>query len=429
MKRRAAAATTQPTAVPSCDAARLLALECGIQYYAWGDPGFIPGLLGIENREGRPFAELWMGAHPDLPSRALVAGRSIGLDELIAGAPEAMLGPTVTRAFGELPYLFKVLAAASPLSLQAHPSREAASAGFSREDAASIPRDAPQRTYRDQNHKPELLAALSDFYALHGFRPPDEIAGLLRDVPELRGLAVRFQATPDGLRDLYGRLMTMPQEDVDAVLGPLVRRLAERDGTRPFGRDTWEHWILRCDREHAHEGHHDRGLFSVCLLNLVRLRPGEALYQPPGVLHAYLAGCGMEVMANSNNVLRGGLTRKRVDVAELLRNLRFEGGRAEIIRPARLGASAEWAYRTPAREFELRRIEVDGLQTYAGSGEHSAEIVVVIEAEGGTPPVISSGDQSLELRPGHPCLVPHGVPYTIASSGRARLFKATVPLT
>ncbi|MHC4414684.1 MAG: mannose-6-phosphate isomerase, class I [Planctomycetota bacterium] len=408
---------------------RLLELSCDVQHYAWGDTHFIPSLMGIENRQSRPYAELWMGAHPDLPARADVDGNLVPLHDLIEAAPQDVLGPEVCRAFeGRLPYLFKILSAARPLSIQTHPSKEKAQDGFAREDAAGIPHSARNRNYHDENHKPELITALTDFYALRGFRPLEEIAGVLRDVDELRGLMPDFEPNPASLAKLYASFMNLPQARVDAIIDPLVGRLAEVDATKPFTREDPAYWVLRSDREYSNEGHRDRGLLSVYLLNLVRLKPGEAMYLPAGVLHAYLEGSGLEIMANSNNVLRGGLTPKHVDVAELLANVTFEGAEPEILDATPIPGTRESAFKTPVREFELRRIEIAAGRPHTNGPDHSAEIVILIDVDDKARVTAASGEQTLHLRKGSVFLAPYGTGYAIAADGAATLYKATVPV-
>ncbi len=403
-------------------------LHAGVQHYAWGDKNFIPDLLGIDNLENKPFAELWMGTHPDLPSEIEVKGRPVALDEFITASAEEVLGPAVNREFGgQLPYLFKVLSAAAPLSIQTHPSKEHAREGFSREDAAGIPHSAGHRNYRDTNHKPELIAALTDFYGLKGFRPLEEIAQVLTDVPELRSLGQNFEQTAMGLKSLYERIMNLSQDHVNAILDPIIDRLTYADGERAFTRVDREYWILRADREYAKEGHRDRGIFSIYLLNLVHLEPGEAMYLPAGVLHAYLEGSGMEIMANSNNVIRGGLTSKHMDVPELLNNVIFEGSVPEIIHPVRLPDSREWVFDAPVREFELRRIEVTEKQPHQNGAEHSAEILILVEEDTDAQVMVASDEQRLDLRRGGAFFAPYGVAYTIRSTRAAVLYKATVP--
>jgi len=404
-----------------------LRLHCGVQHYAWGDRRYIPSLLSIEEPAARPHAELWMGAHPELPGAVELGGRRVALDALIAHAPEAILGPRVVRELGpRLPYLFKVLSAAQPLSIQAHPSKRAAEEGFAREHAAGIPLSAGHRNYRDDNHKPELLAALTDFWGLRGFRPFARIARTLAETPELRDAGAAFEPSPAGLERLYRTLMAWPQERVDATLGPLLERLRENDARDGYGSDDAEYWILRSDELYSRDGHHDRGLFALLLLNLVHLRPGEAIYLPAGVLHAYLEGSGVELMANSNNVLRGGLTPKHVDLEELARNVTFEGGDPRILRPERL-SDTESRYPTPAREFELRRIDLEGGRTHITPADHGPEILLAIEAPASGGVELAAGGHTLALPRGGVAFMVHGVRYSAAATGRAALFKATVP--
>ena len=403
-------------------------LRCDVQHYDWGDTEFIPRMLGVDNPRHEPFAELWMGAHPDLPSSVVMQDKEIPLNAFIEQAPAAVLGPSVAETFdNRLPYLFKVLSAAAPLSIQAHPSKAQAQAGFARENAVGVPLSAAHRNYKDDNHKPELIAALTDFYALRGFRPLEEIAEMLHTVPEFGDFATAFEATPASLRVLYESCMQQSQSQVDALFDPLIERLSEADRQHPFTREHPEYWLLRADRAYSREGHRDRGLFSIYFLNLVHLHPGEAMYLPAGVLHAYLEGSGMELMANSNNVLRGGLTPKHVDVAELLSNVSFEGGVPEILRAKPLPGTCEWAFATPAREFELRRIALDAQSIYSRGATHSMEILIPVEAGEEAGVVIQSDAEALTLKKGEAYMAPYGVPYRIQASEGAILYKATVP--
>ncbi len=407
---------------------RPLKLRCGVQHYAWGDPQFIPALIGLENPEIKPFAELWMGAHPDLPSEASVDGIIIPLNELIAGDPQALLGERVAGQFdGKLPFLFKILSAAAPLSIQTHPSKEKAEEGFRREDAAGVARDAPNRNYRDTNHKPELIAALSDFYGLRGFRPLEEIDRTLRTTPEFRDFTTEFSATNDGLRLLYEKFMQLSQSKVDAVLDPLVKRLTKENDANAFDREQTEYWVLRADQAYSKSGHRDRGLFSIFVLNLCHLKPGEALFLPAGVLHAYLEGAGVEIMANSNNVLRGGLTGKHVDVPELLANVTFGGESPRVIRATRNTGTVESIYETPVSEFQLRRLELPAGTTYQVDATHDVEILILIESSQRTPIHVRSSKSEFEVVVGESFFVPANADYAIRAEEAATLFKATVP--
>ena len=394
----------------------LIPLEPRVQHYAWGDTRFIPSLLGRENRDGLPYAELWMGAHPDLPSR--VGAET--LKDRIEEDSEAILGPEVAREFrGELPFLVKVLSAAIPLSLQAHPSEEQARVGFLRENRSGIALGAPNRSYRDRRGKPELLAALTDFYAFVGFRRFEEIATTLEEVPELHRLAAGVELDERALGDLYRRVLALPQAEVDEILEPILVRLRRRS----FDRDRREFWMVRCDDVFARGGGgHDRGLLSILFLNLVHLRPGEAVFLGPGVLHSYLEGSAVEIMASSNNVLRGGLTEKHVDVEELSNIVSFAGRTtghpASGPRSRRRGPLPFHAQRVSARSDRRR------LRYPLSSGEtYGAEILLAVEAEGELE--VSSAEGPKSLRRGECLLVTHGTTYGIA--GRGTLFRAAVP--
>jgi mannose-6-phosphate isomerase len=312
-------------------------IEAATRNYEWGSATAIPKLLGREP-DGRPVAELWFGAHPDDPSPA--EGES--LDALIEADPVGLLGAAAVERFGpRLPYLMKILAADRALSIQVHPTRAQAQEGYAREEAAGIPRDAPNRNYRDANHKPELLCALAQFDALCGFRPVEATLGLLDGlgVPALAFVADALRG-PDPLRTAFTALLSV--EDP----APLVAAVAERAADAAEG-------PLYAARLAAQDAPGDIGVVVTLLLNYVRLQPGEAIYLGAGNVHAYLRGTGVEIMANSDNVLRCGLTRKHVDVPELLRITDFAPLR-EPRRPALRGR-----FEVPVPDFALTRIELD----------------------------------------------------------------------
>ena len=331
-------------------------LENPVRAYAWGSRTVIADLLGQPVPSPHPQAELWFGAHPADPSHLVHAdgGRTSLLDALRA-EPKQLLGRERTvRWDGTLPFLLKVLAADEPLSLQAHPSLQQARVGFAREDAAGIARDAPDRNYRDANHKPELICALTTFHALVGFREPATTVRLLREieVPELDGHAELLAAQPDadGLRALFTTWITLPQAVLDTLVPALQEgcvKLACADG----GFSTEARTVLELSERYPG----DAGVLAALLLNRVTIEPGEALYLPAGNIHAYLEGVGIELMAASDNVLRGGLTPKHVDVPELLRVLDFHAAPPPVL----TGTPEDGWYRydTPAEEFLLRRFE------------------------------------------------------------------------
>ncbi|GAB1329293.1 mannose-6-phosphate isomerase, class I [Streptomyces sennicomposti] len=317
-------------------------LDNTVRPYAWGSTTAIPRLLGVEPT-GEPQAEMWMGAHPGAPSRTARGT----LADLVDAAPERELGAATVAKFGpRLPFLLKLLAAGAPLSLQVHPNLEQAREGYADEERRGVPLDAPHRNYKDANHKPELICALTEFDGLCGFREPAEAAALLA------ALGV------DALKPYVDLLRARPEEAalrevLTAILG------ADREETAR----TVHEAAAACDRlggdhaPYAAIAHHypgDPGVLAAMLLNHVRLQPGEALFLGAGVPHAYLDGLGVEIMANSNNVLRCGLTPKHVDVPELLRVVRFEAGDPGVLRPE-AAPDGEEVYETPIDEFRLSR--------------------------------------------------------------------------
>ena len=401
-------------------------LHCGVQHYDWGSLEFIPQLLGIDNPQRQPYAELWLGAHPDLPARAVIDGLEVPLNQLIAVAGKALLGKEAVSQFGiELPYIMKVLSARQPLSIQAHPSRLQAEEGFRRENEQGKPSDDPTRNYHDPRHKPELISALTDFYALSGFRPLQDIDALLKSIPEFSSLHDRFEGTRDSLFNLYRHVMTMPQQQVDGILGPLLERLRAEHKANGFSKHDPAYWVLQADAIFSREGHQDRGLFSIFLLNLVHLPPGQAMFLRSGKLHAYLEGSGIEVMADSNNVLRGGLTHKNVDIDELLRILRFSCKPPLVLdgKPDSGNLSVS-VYHSPAEEFELTRLTLALEMTWQCPRQKSISMGIVVN---GNVNLVDETGQRLEMITGSAFLVPASVSYRIESESASDLFMVGVP--
>ncbi|WP_432522576.1 mannose-6-phosphate isomerase, class I [Kineococcus sp. SYSU DK006] len=328
----------------------MLRLTNTVQPYAWGSTSAIPQLLGVEP-DGSPQAELWIGAHPSAPSDA----EGVPLDERIAADPEDLLGGRGER----LGFLLKVLAAAAPLSLQAHPDRETAARRFAEEEAAGVAHDAPHRLYKDAEHKPELLYALEPFAAMAGFRAPaaaaELLAGLqLQELPPdcadlLEALLAELRGADEeqALRAATRRLLTAPAEAVSPLVEAVATACEDVDDLS-----------ARCVVDLA--GHHpgDPGVLVSTLLNQVRLQPGEALYLPAGNVHAYLEGTGVELMASSDNVLRGGLTPKHVDVDELLRVLDFRVLPPPLLAPRRVSADEQVFAPADVDDFALTVLRV-----------------------------------------------------------------------
>lgn len=345
-------------------------LDNPLRPYAWGSERAIADLLGREP-SGGPEAELWVGAHPDSPSQAArTDGTRQSLHELIGQDPRALLGEAVADRFdNRLPFLLKVLAAGSALSLQVHPSLAQAAAGFDAEEADGVPQDAPHRNYRDRNHKPEMIYALTPFEALCGFRPLAEGVGIFtvlasavepgsRTHDVLDGVAAHLATGDDeALRTAFTLLLEAPREVVGEVESAVARGIERGQGAaRPSGTIARD---LGTIAELSDQYPGDPGVLVALLLNRVSLRPGEALYLPAGNIHAYLSGLGIEVMASSDNVLRGGLTPKHVDTAELLSTVVFEPLAPPSLAPEYTLLDQE-LYRPPFDEFQLQRILLAG---------------------------------------------------------------------
>ena len=306
-----------------------------VRCYAWGSTHALADLLG-EAPTGEPQAELWMGAHPGAPSLVDRGTGARPLDRVVAEDPEHELGKAVLDRFGpQLPFLFKVLAVGKALSVQVHPTLEQARAGFADEEARGIPQDAPERTYRDSNHKPEMVCALGDFDALCGFRPGAEAADLLDalGLPVLDRWArtLRTAPEPEALRTVLAEALTDEHRHdtaraIAAALPGAVAAASAAGG--PYAAALGAYAAVVRD----YPG--DPGIIAALLLNHVRLRPGQALHLGAGVPHAYLGGLAVEVMANSDNVLRCGLTPKHIDVPELLRVVDFRATVPGVLDPA-----------------------------------------------------------------------------------------------
>ncbi|GAA2059417.1 mannose-6-phosphate isomerase, class I [Streptomyces albiaxialis] len=401
-------------------------LENTVRPYAWGSTTALPELLGTPPT-GEPQAELWMGAHPGAPSRVERATGTVSLLDAVSADPEGELGERTVRAFGpRLPFLLKLLAAASPLSLQVHPDLAQAAEGYADEEERGVPLDAPHRNYKDTNHKPELICALTPFDGLCGFRAADDAAALLDglDVGGLKPYVDILHARPesDALREVLSAVLTADKDEMAETVAQATaaaERLAEEEpsGTLTAGRIA-EYAVYAGIARH-YPG--DPGVIAAMLLNHVHLRPGEALFLGAGVPHAYLDGLGVEIMANSDNVLRCGLTPKHVDVPELLRIVRFEPTEPAILRPE-ADSDEEELYETPVDEFRLSRYV---LAPGAGSHPLDAGAPQILLCTAGQA-VLRDTDNGAELTldRGGSAFVPAGE--RVHVSGDGTLFRATV---
>nr|WSS69298.1 mannose-6-phosphate isomerase, class I [Streptomyces sp. NBC_01175] len=415
-----------------------------VRPYAWGSTTAIPELLGTAPT-GEPQAEMWMGAHPGAPSRLTrptgtdatgvagsvtgagstgaadpegapdptgVAGCGAGgersLTDVIAADPERELGAAAVRAFGpRLPFLLKLLAAGAPLSLQVHPDLAQAQEGYADEERRGIPIDAPHRTYKDANHKPELICALTPFDGLCGFRRPAEAADLIAalGVDSLKPYVDLLRARPEdgALREVLTAILTADPDEMAHTVAEAAEAAERLGGAHaPYA-------------QIAHHYPGDPGVIAAMLLNYVQLQPGEAMFLGAGVPHAYLGGLGVEIMANSDNVLRCGLTPKHVDVPELLRIVRFEATEPGILRPE-AAPSGEEVYETPVDEFRLSRYVLPSGGTPVDLTAATAQILL---CTAGAPQVGGIG-----LAPGESVFVP--ADEAVEAAGAGTLFRATV---
>jgi len=280
-----------------------------VQHYAWGGTQFIPNLLAMDNNAQQPFAELWMGTHVKGPSKVQTVEGEVLLETLIKKAPSKKLGKKAAADFNNrLPFLFKVLDVNSMLSIQSHPTKKAAEIGFAKESQTDIGVTAPNRTYRDDNHKPEVMVALTDFWLLHGFKSIEAIREVLT-IPEFAPLQKYF-GTAGTIFPLYKYIMEMPQAEVNQLLAPLWKRLQPAFEAGQLAKSSADYWAAQAYVEYTIDGNFDRGIFSIYLFNLVNIKKGDGIFQAAGIPHAYLEGANMELMANSDNVFRGGLTQK-----------------------------------------------------------------------------------------------------------------------
>jgi mannose-6-phosphate isomerase len=394
-------------------------LKNRVQDYAWGSLTAIAELLG-RPATGSPQAELWMGAHPKAPSQVYSDGKWESLLEVIEAHPVDVLGKEAAKKFGgKLPYLFKVLAAAKPLSIQAHPNAQQAEEGFMRENRLGISLTASNRNYKDDNHKPECICALSRFWGMNGFRGIPEITGYLsslcKDVLEDEIALLERRPDSQGLKRLFQSLLTMPPKKKEAVLDSAVSRAGSFTGHC----DPVFQWIRRLHAEFPG----DLGVLFPAILNLFCLEPGQALYLACGEPHAYFDGIGIELMANSDNVLRGGLTLKHLDVQELLSILTFQERPPSVILPRKC-SEIEWVYDTPAEEFSLSVVSVSPGLHWISRGNRSAEILLCTQGR----LVLDSGpcDDPILLSKGVSVFIPASVAeYHLHGSGVC--YKASVP--
>lgn len=379
-------------------------------HYPWGTFERLHELLGT-TPDGRPLAEFWLGAHPLAPS----ALESATLDSVLAARPH-LLGEQSVAEFGhQLPFLMKVLSARHPLSLQAHPNRLQAEEGYAAEQRAGVPLNAPHRTYKDAWPKPEIMIALEEFHSLTGFRDPARTALLfhsLRAGPDVDHLMAPLTARGGeaGLQEVFLEFLALDEDRRDVVDAVLAAAVANRDEPGELGD------LARTALELDDVFPRDPGILAALLMNRVILAPGEALYIPSGQMHAHLRGTGIEVMASSDNVLRGGLTTKHIAVDELLRVVDFSWGEPEILTGTETSPGI-FDYPTHCHEFDVWRIEVGDPVTLPNP--IGARIALVTSGD----VTLDDGRHTLELVSGDSVFLPADNP-PVTAFGAGQVFLA-----
>ncbi len=389
-----------------------------IQNYAWGGFKFIPQLLNYENKDNKPCAEYWMGAHPSASSIIQIGNNNISLQELIKDYPTEILTDTILTQFGELPYLYKVLDVNDMLSIQVHPSKEEAIKGFNCEEKLGVPINAFNRNYKDKNHKPEVMIALSEFWLLHGFKQLEAIENCLQEIKEFNILLPLFKK--EGLKEMYRFLMEMDQENVDGILCGLLKREQRKKINGELNKSMPGWWATKLFKENDEIKNIDRGVFSIYFFNLVCLQEGEAIFQAAGIPHAYLEGQNIELMANSDNVLRGGLTPKHIDVPELMKHTLFQPIVLKILK-GELINNVEKNYTCPVLDFAISKIEIKNLQQYNFTSQ-SPEIFIAIKGNA----MIKGSSINIEIKKGDSFIVLPYEKYSISSNNSCELYKAFV---
>jgi len=389
-----------------------------VQHYSWGGYHFIPGMLSLSNTGEKPFAEYWLGAHPNHPSEVEVNKGWVNLNEYISQNKLVALGATTAQHFGMLPFLLKILDVRQMLSIQVHPAKQSAEEGFYKENNAGIPLTAGHRNYKDDNHKPELMVALSDFWLLHGFKPPQQLQEILSSIPDFFFLGKKFQES--GYKGLYETVMLMDQEEVNKILAPVIARILPLYENGELLKSSESFWAARAVDTYCKDGNYDRGIFSIYFFNLLHLKKGEGVFQPAQLPHAYLEGQNVELMANSDNVLRAGLTDKHIDVAELISHVKFEET-IPFILGSHASVSEEIQFQTPVPEFELYQYHLDESSIELRS--NSAEILFVLD---GKIDVVGA-NETISLCKGMAAFIIAETAYTLATNHEADFIKATVP--
>lgn len=398
---------------------KLFPLKGRIQNYSWGGTRYIPLLIGAEPGDQK-VAEYWLGAHANAPSVVKTTKGELALDAFLQSDPKEYLGDEIAKKFGRLPFLFKVLDVHDMLSIQVHPTKTEAEKGFKRENELGIPLNAPDRNYKDDNHKPEIMVALSEFWLLHGFLPKDDLTRVLQDIPEFNGLSDIFKK--EGYQGLYKTVMEQSEQETNKALAPLIARIMPMYKAGKLAKSSPDYWAAKAVCMSEDQTRLDKGIYSIYFFNIVKANKGEAIFQDAGIPHAYLEGQNMELMANSDNVLRGGLTPKHVDVPELLKHVAYKETVPNLISGELQKDGIERIYRSSAPDFELSSIQLKAADSYHSRAK-TAQILIVLEGEA----EISEGNTRLKCGMGDAVLLTAGSTYRITTGSAAVIYKATAP--
>lgn len=392
---------------------KIYRLKGVVQHYSWGGYDFIPELLNQKNTERKPYAEYWLGAHLNHPS----VTEEGYLNELVQNDPSGILGKSVAKKFSSLPYLFKVLDVRQMLSIQVHPSKQFAKKGYENENKKRVALNAFNRNYKDENHKPELMVALSDFWLLHGFKEERKLKNILQQIPELNFLEKIFAEKK--YKGIYEKVMLMDQQEVNEVLKPLAKRILPLYQTNQLQKNQEDFWAAKAALHFCKDENYDRGIFSVYFFNLLHLQKGEGIFQPAGLPHAYLEGQNVEVMANSDNVLRAGLTDKYIDVPELMKHVQFEETIPVILKK---GKKKHTLFSVAAEEFELHEYCLNKNDREKINAS-SAEIWLLMNGR----IEIVVGEQTIILKKGEAVFIAASGKALIEAISDSNLFRVAVP--
>lgn len=386
-----------------------------VQHYDWGGNTFLPLLFNVDNSNEKPFAEYWLGVHAGGPAEVeLGEGAKTTLSNLLNADKPKHLGLAVWNRFNGLPFLLKILDVRDMLSIQVHPNKMDAEKGFIRENDLKIPLHAPHRNYRDDNHKPEVMVALSEFWLLHGF------AHNINERIIQYSFLQKFSAYFDhgGIKGLYKFLMELPQDQVDEILHEHAVKIKAQYKKGDLDKASPDFWAARAIVNGG--GKLDRGIFSIYLFNIIKLQPGEGIFQGARMPHAYLEGQNIELMANSDNVLRAGLTPKHMDIPELLANTDFVETKPSIMKG---GLNGDWVhYPCPVEDFSISSLDMAPHQEKEWTLD-APSIILVLKGQGkwsGTAERISTGTDAFFVDPGEKVC--------FRATENTLLFRASVPL-